>query len=226
VEVVSRIHSRPALDCGAFLRRASSGCVRGVSGLLLAALLILPAAPVHASGKTLRICDDTGCSDRPRESATFDSATIVAETDNPEQARRLAALTELARKDPRAAYDLGLRYFRGDGVRQNSYLAIEWMRDAGERGNRAAQSALGRFYLAGLEEMGSDPAEAERWLSLAFAGGDREAGKLLEQARKAKEDEQAHYRWRIENRDRWLEQWSSGYSYRWHWRADGWHDYR
>ena len=47
---------------------------------------------------------------------------------------KLLALEAMAAKDPRAAYDLGLRFFRGDGVKKDSYLAIKWMRDAGERG--------------------------------------------------------------------------------------------
>ena len=78
----------------------------------------------------VRICDDKGCSDRPRNSATFDATR----DENPEQTRRIAALTALANKDPRAAYDLGLRYFRGDGVPQNSYQALQWMRSSLSRG--------------------------------------------------------------------------------------------
>ena len=124
---------------------------------LISALLLASGATFAQSGeKTVRICDDSGCSDRPRSTATFDPTR----DDNPEETRRVAALEEIARKDPRAAYDLGLRFFRGDGVRQDSYLALKWMREAGERGVLPAQAALGRFYLAGLQEMGSDPAEA------------------------------------------------------------------
>ena len=55
------------------------------------------------------------------------------------------ALEAMAAKDPRAAYDLGLRFFRGDGVKKDSYLAIKWMRDAGERGDFKAAQALGRL---------------------------------------------------------------------------------
>jgi TPR repeat protein len=96
-------------------------------------------------------------------------------------------------KDPRAAYDLGLRYFRGDGVRQDSYQALKWMRDAAERGYLKAQTAVGRLYLMGLEEMGSDPAEAEKWLSIAAGRGDKEAKTLLAQATR-----QSRMRWRID----------------------------
>ena len=185
------------------------------SGILL---LAFGLAQAQTGEKTIRICDDSGCSDRPRSSATFDPSR----DDNPEQTRRVAALEAIARQDPRAAYDLGLRFFRGDGVPQNGYLALKWMREAGERGVLPAQAALGRFYLAGLQEMGPDPAEAERWLSLAADRGDQESAKLLLDARKAKQDEQALYRWHEAHRKDWLAWWSSGYPYYWTWGTAGW----
>ena len=95
---------------------------------------------------TIRICDDTGCSDRPRSSSTFNPSA----GGDSQAERRAAQLIALAEKDPRAAYDLGLRYFRGDGVRQDSYQALTWMRDAAERGNLKAQVAVGKLYLMGL----------------------------------------------------------------------------
>lgn len=187
--------------------------------ILLPLLLVSCAAMAQTSGKTIRICDDKGCSDRPRDSATFDPTVDT----NPEQTRRVAALTELARQDPRAAYDLGLRYFRGDGVEQNSYQAIQWMRDAAGRGDLPAQSALGRFYLAGLEEMGSDPAEAEKWLSMAADRGDKEARKLLVEARAAKKSEIEYRKWVDLHRSAWRGYWTSGYVYRWYWQPTGWY---
>ena len=132
--------------------------------LLLPLLLASSAVFAQDAVPTVRICDSSGCSDRPRDSASFQP-----EATDPVAEQRLLQLTEVARDDPRAAYDLGLRYFRGDGVRQDSYQALKWMRDAGERGVVPAQLALGRFYLMGLEEMGPDPAEAETWLSMAAA---------------------------------------------------------
>lgn len=192
------------------------GALRAFAPLSLSVCL---AACAQTTSKTIRICDDSGCSQRARDSASFDPA---ADTD-PQQAQRLKALSELARQDARAAYDLGLRYYRGDGVEQNSYQAIEWMRSAGERGHLPAQSALGRFYLAGLEEMGSDPAEAEKWLSLAAASGDKEAAQLLVQARQAKADEIAYRRWVDLHRVHWQAGWVSAYAYHWHWRSTGWY---
>jgi TPR repeat protein len=167
----------------------------------------------------VRICDDKGCSDRPRNSASFDATR----DDNPEQTRRIAALTDLANKDPRAAYDLGLRYFRGDGVPQNSYQALQWMRSAGERGHPQAQLALGRLYLSGVQEMGSDPAEAERWLSLAAARGDKEATKLLAEASAAKKKNQDEYKaWVDLNRRAAIDAWQTRYTYYWVWQPTGW----
>lgn len=185
----------------------------------LSALSLVWMTTGTLSAQTIRICDDSGCSDRPRNSATFDTGVDA----NPEETRRLAALADLAAKDPRAAYDLGMRYLRGDGVRRDGHQALRWLREAGDRGDLRAQAALGRLYLSGLEEMGSDPAEAERWLSLAAERGDKESAKLLPQAREAKQDEQANYRWREHYRKNGYGWWYSAYPYYWVWRVDGWY---
>jgi TPR repeat protein len=137
----------------------------------------------------------------------------------------MAALEQLAQDDPRAAYDLSLRYFRGDGVRQDSYKSIQLMRSAGERGHLPAQKALGRLYLTGLGEMGADYAEAHKWLSITASRGDKEAASLLREVGQAKESEQT------QNRDysRWhslfYNSWRSGYPYLWYWRYGGWYLY-
>lgn len=186
--------------------------------LFLSLLLVSGAAMAE---DTIRICDNTGCSDRPRSTANFE-AELAAKAD-PAQDAKVAALEAMAAKDPRAAYDLGLRYFRGDGVKKDGYLAIKWMRDAGERGNFKAAQALGRFYLVGLEEMGPDPAEAERWLMMAADKGDKEAKKMLVQARKAKQDAQSDYQWRENVRKNgWFTGWYSGYAYTSYWRDGRW----
>lgn len=186
---------------------------------LLLSMLLLAGAAHAQSSDTIRICDASGCADRPRDSATFDPT----HDDHPEETRRLAALADIARKDPRAAYDLALRYYRGDGVKRDSYQAIQWMREAGDRGVPEAQLALGRFYLSGVEEMGADPAEAEKWLSLAAARGDKEADKLLAEARSAKKTEQELYQWRQFHRKHWLDWWATGYPYHWYWSSAGWY---
>ena len=196
----------------------SSGLQRRLLLLLLLPLLLASSAVFAQDAvPTVRICDSSGCSDRPRDSASFQP-----EATNPVAEQRLLQLTEVARDDPRAAYDLGLRYFRGDGVRQDSYQALKWMRDAGERGVVPAQLALGRFYLMGLEEMGPDPAEAETWLSMAAAKGNKEARRLLPQAQAAKKDEKSAYEWREANRKNWYGGWYGTYSYYWYWGPNGW----
>lgn len=187
-------------------------------------LLILLSSAVLAQtpSPTVRICDDRGCEERPRDAVTF-NPNAAGDSAAEQQAAKLIALAE---KDPRAAYDLGLRYFRGDGVRQDSYQALKWMRDAAERGYLKAQTAVGRLYLMGLEEMGSDPAEAEKWLSIAAGRGDKEAKTLLAQATKAKQNEVAYRRWVDSQKAIWNSYWMDRYQYEWQWRNGGWYEYR
>ena len=187
-------------------------------------LLILLSSAVLAQtpSPTVRICDDRGCEERPRDAVTF-NPNAPGDSAAEQQAAKLIALAE---KDPRAAYDLGLRYFRGDGVRQDSYQALKWMRDAAERGYLKAQTAVGRLYLMGLEEMGSDPAEAEKWLSIAAGRGDKEAKTLLAQATKAKQNEVAYRRWVDSQKAIWNSYWMDRYQYEWQWRNGGWYEYR
>lgn len=187
-------------------------------------LLILLSSAVLAQTQspTVRICDDRGCEERPRDAVTF-NPNAPGDSAAEQQAAKLIALAE---KDPRAAYDLGLRYFRGDGVRQDSYQALKWMRDAAERGYLKAQTAVGRLYLMGLEEMGSDPAEAEKWLSIAAGRGDKEAKGLLAQATKAKQNEVAYRRWVDSQKAIWNSYWMDRYQYEWQWRNGGWYEYR
>lgn len=172
--------------------------------------------------ETLRICDYDGCADRPKDYASFDSANTPAD----EQANaKIAALEELASHDPRAAYDLALRFFRGDGVRQDSYRSLKWMRDAAERGDLNAQKALGRLYLTGLGEMGADPGEAQKWLSITASRGDKEAATLLKEAVEARKSELAEYQWYNRWRSVFYNNWYHGYSYLWHWNIGRWYLY-
>ncbi len=190
--------------------------------LALTALTALGGyAQAQTANATVRICDANGCSDRDPSSGTFQG-----NAGDPVAEQRAAALTELAERDPRAAWDLGLRYFRGDGVKRDPYQALKWMREAGNQGNTDAQLALGRFYLMGLEEMGSDPAEAANWLSLAAAKGNKEAKTLLKQAEAAKKNEQGDYQVREADRKSWAGYWNSGYHYHWNWGSNGWYDRR
>jgi len=166
----------------------------------------------------MRICDANGCNERPKGYASFDTKELDSAEDS-----RAAALEQMAERDPRAAYDLGLRYFRGDGVRQDSYKALTWMRSAAERGHLGAQMALGRFYLTGLEEMGPDPGEAEKWLSIAASRGDKEAKSLLAEASAARKTEESEWKWRQHWKSVFREYWYRRYQYQGYWRDGYWY---
>jgi len=191
-----------------------------LSAALAAALLSATGAAQAQRTDPIRICDDSGCSDRPRDSSTFQ-----VPADDPVAVRRLAELERLGAKDPRAAFDLGLRFFRGDGVKRDSYQALQWMREAADHGHVPAQTALGRLYLSGYEEMGSDPIEAEKWLTLAAGGGDKDAEKLLAEATAAKKSDAEYRRWVKERRSYWYGYWVTGYPYYWAWRGAAWVPY-
>lgn len=194
-----------------------------LSSLSLATLFLTacavqtPEEQLAPRSPTVRLCNGNNCSDLPRNIATFQGEPV-----NPEAERRLAALTAKAEADPKAAYDLGLRYLRGDGVERNSYQAIEWMRKAGDAGHGPAQFALGRLYFLGFEEMGSDPAEAEAWLSRAAAKGYKEARRLLPQAQAAKRDAQYRYQAMEDDRKSW-HSWYVSAPYYWVWGPSGWY---
>lgn len=191
-----------------------------LAGLVLSGCMTQKQTPEEQTAPrldTVRICDASGCSDRARSSATF-----VGEPVNAEAERRLAELTRLAEGNPNAAYDLGLRRLRGDGVERNTYQAMQWMRKAGEAGHTDAQFALGRLYLLGFEEMGSDPREAESWLTRAAANGHKGAAALLPDAQAANKDEQRLYQVREAHRRSWGA-WYSGAPYYWVWRSDRWY---
>jgi len=170
--------------------------------------------------ETIRICESTGCINRPIDYSSDNPDTASSSNDSE---GHIHALEDIARQDPRAAYDLGLKYFRGDGLRQDSYLALKWMREAAERGNLKAQKAIGRVYLTGLEEMGPDPREAEKWLKITANRGDEKATKLLKEAQAARKNEQQYFLWRNHWRTVFYNAWSTGYQYHWHWRRGSWH---
>jgi len=180
----------------------------------LIALTLNACSASARPAKEIRICDPDGCAYRP---ANFESFRPTDNGVDAEQDARIQSLENLARRDPRAAYDLGLRFFRGDGVRQDSYRALVWMRDAAERGDLGAQKAVGRLYLTGLGEMGADPREAHRWLTIAAGRGDREASTLLREAERARESEQADEQWRVRWQPVFYTYWASSYRYRWWW---------
>lgn len=174
-----------------------------------------PSQQLTAKDK-VRVCQGNVCTDQSADTVTFQADPVDVEAE-----RRLQALTDVAQKSPQAAYDLGLRLLRGDGVAKDSYQAIEWLRKAGDQGLVNAQLALGRLYLAGVEEMGSDPAEAQSWLSRAASQGNQEAQRLLPQSQAAKQDAQSLYQAQESARKSW-QAWYSAAPYYWYWAPSGW----
>lgn len=164
---------------------------------------------------TVRVCHGNACVEQDRRAGSMPSE---AGQEDP----RLQALAQIAERDANGAYDLGLRLLRGDGVQRNSHEALQWLRKAGDNGHSQAQLALGRIYLMGLEEMGSDPAEAESWLMRAAASGSAEARDLLVPAREAKKDEQHSYQVREAYRKSWIT-WYGTAPYYWVWGPSGWY---
>jgi len=86
--------------------------------LSFACLIVGCASTPAPSGDTMRLCDTNGCEEVDKDTARFDPSSKVPDAD-PEG--RIPALEEMARNDPRAAHDLSLRLFRGDGVRRDRY---------------------------------------------------------------------------------------------------------
>ena len=165
----------------------------------------------------VQVCTGNSCTTQSSDTITFQG-----EPADPQAQRRLEALIALGQTSPQAAYDLALRFLRGDGVERDSYQAIEWMRQAAEQGLAQAQFALGRLYLVGLEEMGPSPAEAQSWLQLAADQGVKEALPLLQQAQAAKDDAQAQYQAREEARTSWG-YWYMNAPYYWVWQGSRWY---
>ena len=194
----------------------SASSVRAV--LLAVASLSLSlggCAQVAPVKSTVTVCDPH-CSERPRDQVNQELR------DTGDDDGRIAALEEAAKGNARAAYDLGLRYFRGDGITRDSYKALSWMRVAAEKGNLEAQKALGRLYLTGLEEMGRDPREAQTWLSLAASRCDKESAKLLAEAEAARRSEEAEWKWLNRWRPAVGRWWYRGYRYYGVWNGRYW----
>jgi len=188
--------------------------------LIASCLCIAACAHKESQKETISICDENGCAERPKNYSSFEPANNTSAEDE-----KITALEKLAANDPRAAYDLALRFFRADGVRQDSYRSIKWMREAAENGYLDAQKALGRLYLTGLGEMGADYGEAQKWLAITASRGDKEASTLLTEATEARKSELAEYRWYSRWRPIFYNYWYSGYSYRWYWSNRGWYLY-
>ena len=100
--------------------------------------------------------------------------------------------------DPIAQASLGLRYYRGQGIRKDLAEAFRWTKRAAEQGEARAQSNLGFYYMNG-EGVGRDPGQAARWWREAASQGLQQAqfnlGLLYETGRGVSADPQEAAKW-------------------------------
>ena len=73
-----------------------------------------------------------------------------------------------------AQYNLGLMYFRGEGVPQDYGAAFDWFQLAAEQGDIGAQLALGLSYSLGWG-VAKNYVRAYAWLDLAVVNGRQDA---------------------------------------------------
>lgn len=74
--------------------------------------------------------------------------------------------------DPDAQYQLGIMYYRGEGVMQDYREAAAWYQGAAEQGDTEAQLNLGLMYAQGLG-VSKDYVQAYKWFDLAMLYGSR-----------------------------------------------------
>ena len=77
---------------------------------------------------------------------------------------------ELSPKDdPQALFELGEKYFHGDGVRPDYREALKWLRLSAEQGHFVSQMYLGTMYGRGDLGVAKDLVRAYMWFCLAAA---------------------------------------------------------
>lgn len=143
--------------------------------IVIFAIFLSACSSSKKDNSTIEVCQGSICQ--------LQDKNAVTATSEPEEQQQT----------PEASYQQALRYFRGDGVGQDSYLAIKSLTRAAEGGHYQAQKTLGEIYLYGMEEMGSDPSQAARWLAAATADGSAETAALLKIARDEKRNEHEKY---------------------------------
>ena len=103
------------------------------------------------------------------------SLAVLSSACSQEQISEQPALVRSAEQgDAAAQFDLGDRYFNGDGVPQDDGEAVRWFRLAADQGDARAQDNLGISYGNG-RGVPQDESEAVRWFRLAAAQGDASA---------------------------------------------------
>ena len=84
------------------------------------------------------------------------------------------SVSELLRKaeagDAEAQFNLGVCYYRGQGISCDYVQAAYWLRKAAEQGDAPAQCKLGLLYAQGIG-VGKDKVQAIYWLEKAAEQG-------------------------------------------------------
>lgn len=124
----------------------------GVAGLALGGCT---SNQTSGTRPTARICDDTGCSDRDRNTAAApvpdDSRNALLDDPDRYAGERIADLQAAAAGgDPVAGYKLGMAHLNGlGGVPRSPAKAAEWFRPAADAQHAWAQYRLARLYADG-----------------------------------------------------------------------------
>ncbi len=100
--------------------------------------------------------------------------------------------------DATAQFNLGVNYFKGQGVEQDYVEAVKWFRKAAEQGNAQAQYNLGVSYANG-QGVTKDEYEAVKWFRKAANQGRADAqsnlGFMYEKGRGVTQDEREAVKW-------------------------------
>lgn len=101
-------------------------------------------------------------------------------------------LARAEKGDLEAMYEMGLRFYFGEGRRENYRLALKYFLKPAEEGNACAQYYVGSIYETGETEnekefrgVKQNPEEAALWFAKAAALGNEDAAKALERLREA-----------------------------------------
>ena len=76
--------------------------------------------------------------------------------------------------DAGAQYDLGWKYFKGEGVPKDDVQAVAWFRKAADQGDADAQYTLGAMYGLG-KGVAMDVVQSYMWIELAANQGHAKA---------------------------------------------------
>ena len=104
---------------------------------------------------------------------------------NPQETIENVVVTQLMKRaeqgDSLAQFNLGLMYYRGQGVAEDDGKAARWYRAAAEQGDTSAQYLLGLMYYKG-EGVPKDYVLAHMWFNLVASGQPGRGGARLRDA--------------------------------------------